>query len=53
MAHFIKRCHAFLLGMVEFRLSWTTSYEDDELMGMYDQGRDFAHRVTLRHFDQD
>ena len=40
---------AFLLGMLEFRLSFTTRCEDER---SYDLGRDLAHRLTLRYFDQ-
>jgi hypothetical protein len=47
MAHF----KAFLLGMREFRSMWTTSYDDLDVMETYDRGRDLAHRLTLRRFE--
>lgn len=42
---------AFLLGMREFRLSMTTSYDDVRLAEAYDHGRDLAHRLTFRRFE--
>ena len=42
---------AFLKGMAEFRLSFTTRYENPSLAHAYDQGRELAHKVTLRRFD--
>ncbi len=42
---------AFLLGVWEFRLSFTTCYEDLGLESAYDKGREFAHKVTFRYFD--
>lgn len=48
---FIRKLKAFILGMREFRLSWTTSYDNDDLMEAYDAGRDFAHRITFRRWD--
>lgn len=42
---------AFLLGVIEFRRSLTTSFEDYELLEAYDRGRDLAHRITFRHWD--
>jgi len=46
----MKHIKAFLLGMVEFRSSWTSSYESP-LIDTYDTGRDLAHRLTLRRWD--
>ena len=40
---------AFLLGMVEFRRSLTTRCEDDDA---YEWGREWAHRLTFRAFEQ-
>jgi hypothetical protein len=45
------RARAFLLGMREFRLSWTTHFDDYDELVAYDQGRDLAHRLTLRRYD--
>lgn len=47
----ILRTRAFLLGMWEFRLCSTQGYEDYELLLAYDRGREWAHRLTLRLFD--
>lgn len=40
---------AFFLGMLEFRQSITTRCDDDRA---YELGREWAHRLTLRRFDQ-
>lgn len=48
----MKKTHAFLLGMREFRSDLTTSYDDADLVEAYDSGRDLAHRLTLRYWDQ-
>lgn len=40
---------AFLLGIKEFRLTYTTHLADHAVA--YDTGREFAHRVTLRRFE--
>lgn len=43
---------AFLMGMLEFRSCVTPNYGDDyDLLLAYDRGRDLAHRVTLRRFE--
>ena len=53
----IRRWHAFLLGMVEFRHDLTTGFVggDDlsefEWYAVYDRGRDLAHRLTRRRYD--
>lgn len=43
---------AFLLGVREFRLSFTTAYDDPDLGAAYDRGREFAHKITLRQFEE-
>ncbi len=54
----MKKLFAFLNGMREFRSDWTTSYdhvETDEgyaLQEAYELGREWAHRLTLRRYDQ-
>jgi hypothetical protein len=40
----------FLLGMWEFRRDVTTHFDYPEI-NYYDQGRDFAHKITFRYFD--
>jgi len=47
----MKKLFAFLNGMKEFRSSFTTSYADD-LIESYDWGREIAHRMTFRKFDE-
>lgn len=45
----MKNFQAFLLGMIEFRSDFTTNCgEADEA---YEWGREMAHRVTFRRFD--
>jgi hypothetical protein len=46
----MRRLRAFLLGMWEFRSSFTTNVGGD-LIEAYDWGREWAHRLTLRRFD--
>jgi hypothetical protein len=42
----------FLLGMREFRLAWTTHMPDDKALSSYDKGREWAHRLTFRHWEE-
>lgn len=53
----MKRIRAFLIGISEFRDSWTWKDPADEdnyteLDDWYDRGREFAHRITFRHWDK-
>ena len=48
----MKRIKAFFLGVVEFRLSFTTIIADNALQDAYDWGREWAHRLTLRRYDR-
>lgn len=41
----------FIMGILEFRSSFTTSVPDEHLE-TYDKGRDFAHKITLRVYDE-
>ncbi len=52
MKHLIARVRAFLLGVREFRTDFTTHFEDEGLLEVYDLGREMAHRATFRRFDQ-
>ena len=45
-----KRIKAFLHGALEFRAGCTTHYPEP-LICDYDAGREWAHRITLRHWD--
>lgn len=47
----MKHIKAFINGAREFRLSLTMHY-DGSLADAYDMGREFAHRVTLRRYEQ-
>jgi hypothetical protein len=42
---------AFLLGMREYRSSFTYSYDDESPIVAYDWGREWAHRLTFRRYD--
>lgn len=46
----MSRLKAFLLGVREFRSAWTTHF-DWPLINDYDRGREWAHRLTFRHWD--
>lgn len=46
----MNRLRAFLLGMYEFRTDATTHFPHP-LINTYDRGRDLAHRLTLRRYD--
>ena len=47
----MNKIRVFLLGMAEFRLSFTTHFADNSLQHAYDTGREWAHRLTFRRFD--
>lgn len=47
----MKTIYWFFLGMYEFWDSLTTSPPGKYLVA-YDEGREFAHKVTLRKFEQ-
>jgi len=42
----------YIIAMIEFRSMVTTSHPD-EFMFTYDKGRDMAHKLTLRYFDNE
>lgn len=42
---------AFLNGAREFRSDMTANYQDFGVMLAYDWGREWAHRLTFRHFE--
>lgn len=46
----LNKIKAFMLGMYEFRLTITTHY-DYPLIENYNWGREWAHRLTLRRFE--
>jgi hypothetical protein len=47
----MKTVRAFLIGMMEFRSSFTVRFSDLRRSHAYDLGRDFAHFVTFRRYD--
>lgn len=47
----MQHIKAFLLGMAEFRLSFTTHIADYGLSLSYDKGRELAHKLTFRRFE--
>lgn len=48
----ISKIKAFLLGVMEFRLTVTTSLSDLDHQDAYDWGRETAHRFTLRRLER-
>lgn len=47
----IRLICAFLFGMREFRHAFTHYYPSQRECHAYDSGREFAHRITLRHYE--
>jgi len=47
----MDKVKAFIDGVREFRMSFTTHYADNNLQYAYDLGREWAHRLTLRRYD--
>ena len=47
----MKTIKAFLLGMQEFRSTYTTHIADLGLANAYDLGREWAHRLTFRRYE--
>jgi hypothetical protein len=43
---------AFFNGIYEFKLSFTTHYDDLFVADAYDFGREFAHIATFRKYEQ-
>ena len=43
--------YAWLIGVMEFRQTFTTHFDGYQIEA-YDKGRDLAHRLTLRAYDQ-
>lgn len=42
---------AFVKGMTEFRLSFTTHYNSRKAQNAYDWGREIMHTITLRRYE--
>jgi len=47
----MKTVRIFLLGVCEFRAAFTRRYLDKNLKRAYDKGREWAHCLTLRRFE--
>lgn len=47
----MKTIKAFIQGVIEFRCSFTTYYGNYATARAYDYGREFAHKMTVRHFE--
>jgi hypothetical protein len=47
----MRKAKAFINGVREFRSDLTTHYDDLALLKAYDLGREWAHRLTLRRYD--
>jgi len=48
----MKTIKAFLYGMYEFKLMCTYRYDDPDLRNAFEWGREWAHRLTFRIWDQ-
>lgn len=54
----MNKFKVFILGIKEFKNDFTTNFDHyetqngDGLQECYDLGRETAHRLTMRHFDQ-
>ena len=46
----MTKMQAFFLGMKEFRLGITTN-PGEEFIEAYDAGRELAHKLTMRKYD--
>lgn len=47
----MKCIKAFILGLMEFRQAFTTSYFCTNTQYIYDLGRDMAHKLTFRRYE--
>lgn len=47
----LRMMKIFLLGMFEFRLATTAHFDEPEI-DVYDLGRELAHRLTFRKFEE-
>ncbi len=48
----MKNLSSFILGIREFRCGVTTHFDDASQLYAYDFGRELAHRMTFRRFEQ-
>ncbi len=47
----LRSIYWYIVGVLEFRSNYTTNPGDD-FIEAYDAGRDRAHALTLRYFDE-
>lgn len=47
-----RALRAYLMGMIEFRSAFTLHFESGGLLEAYDGGRDLAHFLTFRRYDE-
>ena len=47
----MARIKAFIHGVREFRSDYTAHYNNLSLLDAYEWGREWAHRLTLRRWD--
>ena len=47
----MTKLYAFLLGMYEFRMNFTTYILHPDSVRAYDSGRKWAHRLTFKRFE--
>ena len=47
----MKNIKAFILGIKEFKLTYTTHIENYHESVYYEKGIDLAHKITFRYFD--
>ncbi len=48
----MKSILAFFNGIREFRAALTTHYAERDLLFAYESGRDLAHRLTFRRYEE-
>jgi hypothetical protein len=48
----MKKIKAYINGMIEFKNSFTTHYNDYSLLLKYDMGRELMHKITFRFYEQ-
>lgn len=47
----MKKIKAFMCGVREFRLTYTTSHATLDERDAYDRGREMAHKLTGRRYE--
>jgi hypothetical protein len=47
----ITKIKAFITGMIEFKNSFTTRYENYDLTISYEHGRNLSHKLTFNRYE--